>query len=119
MLKTYWWKLLKGLPGIEELELSSTSTDALDDAWKSNTGPSVLPALRRVRIGLLQYAIIGDAPPRRIVRLVSDGVTFLEGSAKNEVDNMSGGLLRLLQGWGRSRELDSKKRKGKKARKGS
>ncbi len=31
---------------------------------------------------------------------------------------MSSGLLRLLQGWGRSRELDSKKRKGKKARRG-
>ncbi len=116
MLKTYWWKLLKGLPGIEELELSSTSADALDDAWKANTGPSVLPALRRVWIGSLQYAIIGDTPPRRIVRLASDDVTLLEGSAENEVELMSSGLLRLLQGWGRSRELDSKKRKGKKAR---
>jgi len=96
-LKAYWWGLLKGLPGIEELGLSS-SADALDDAWK-NTGPSVLPALRRVRIGSLQYTIIGDTPPRRIVRLASDDVTLPgEESAENEVEIMSSGLLRLLQG---------------------
>jgi len=115
MLKTYWWKLLKGLPGIEELELSSTSADALDDAWKSNTGPSVLPALRRVRIAWLQYTIIGDTPPRRIVRLASDDVTLPEESAEDEVEIVSSGLLRLLQGLGSSK-LESKKRKGKKVR---
>src|SRR6266404_6964405 len=101
--KTYWRNLLKGLPGIEELGLSSTSADTLDDAWKSNTGPPVLPALRRVRIGSLQYAIIGDTPPRRIVRLAPDGVTLPgEESAENEAEIMSSGLLRLLQGLRRS-----------------
>jgi len=85
LLYAYWWKLLKGLPGIEELELSSTGADGLDDAWKSNTGTSVLPALRRVRIGSLQYAIIGGTPPRRIVRLAWDDFMLLEGSAEIEV----------------------------------
>jgi len=31
---TYWWDLLEGLPGIEELELLSASVTALGVAWK-------------------------------------------------------------------------------------
>jgi len=107
--KSYWWKLLEQLPGIEDLELDPASVDALGDAWKVNFAPAVLPALRRVRIvdseldNSSLYAIIGDRPARRIVRLPSsteDSVApFPEVvSAEKELENMSKGLLRLLQG---------------------
>jgi len=107
-----WWKLLKRLPGIEELELYSASVDTLGAAWKVNLAPAVLPALRRVRIldselaWLRQYEIIGDPPGRKIVRLPSstesDVAQFPEMvSAEKELEDISKSLLKLLRGLGR------------------
>ena len=111
--KSYWWKILEGLPGVEELELYPTCVDALGGAWKAkraSRAPAVLPALRRVQIvdselnnSSPQYSIIGDPPARRIVQLPSsteDNVApFPEVvSAEKELENLSKGLLRLLQG---------------------
>jgi len=103
-----WWKLLETLPGIEELELHAASVDALGDAWKANSAPAVLPALRRVRIldselaSLLQYEMIGNPPARKIIRLPSstegDVAQFPEMvSAEKELENMSKSFLKLLQ----------------------
>jgi hypothetical protein len=126
--KSYWWELLEKLPGIEELELYPASVDALGDAWKVvSRAPAVLPTLRRVRIvANLDYAsplyeIVGGPPTRRIVRLPNsvEGniASFPEAvSAEKELENMSTGLLRLLQGLGRNPNPDSKKRKRKKRR---
>ncbi|KAI9432486.1 hypothetical protein H4582DRAFT_1104110 [Lactarius indigo] len=136
MLKSYWWELLEKLPGIEELELYSTSVDALGGAWIANTtrrasrAPAVLPALRKVRIRASeldqpspQYAITGEIPTRRIVRLPNStegDITWSPEavSAEKELEDMSSGLLRLLQGLGRDLNADSEKRKGKKGRRG-
>ncbi|KAH9023104.1 hypothetical protein EDB85DRAFT_1992729 [Lactarius pseudohatsudake] len=134
MSKSYWWELLEKLPGVEELELYSTSVDALGSAWMENTAkrarkaPAVLPVLRKVRILVSefdqpshQYAIIGDIPARRIVRLPNstegDITSSSEAvSAEKELEDMSSGLLRLLQGLGRDLNADSEKGKGKKGR---
>ncbi|KAH9046747.1 hypothetical protein EDB84DRAFT_1464963 [Lactarius hengduanensis] len=107
--KSYWWKLLENLPGIEELELYPASVDVLGSAWKVNRAPAVLPALRRVRImdrkldNPSQYAIIGDPLARRIVQLpafTEDDVTPSPEmvSAEKELEGLSKGLLRLLRG---------------------
>jgi hypothetical protein len=109
--ESYWWKLLEKLPGIEELELYPTGVGASGGGvWKVSTAPAVLPVLRRVRIvapelddSWRQYAIIGDSPARRIVRLpksTEDNITsFPEAvSAEKELENLSSGLLIFLQG---------------------
>lgn len=107
--KSYWWKLLENLSGIEELELYPASVDVLGNAWKVNRAPAVLPALRRVRImdpkldNPSQYAIIGDPLARRIVQLPAftedDVVPSPEMvSAEKELEGLSKGLLRLLRG---------------------
>jgi len=92
--------------------------DILGRAWKSRLAPAVLPALRRVRIvdsGIdYQYAIIGDPPARRIVRLPSS--TEDDVSAEKEIENMSKGLLRFLQGLGGSLNSVSKGKKRRQAR---
>ena len=134
MSKSYWWELLEKLPGIEELELYPASVGALGGAWMENRAkrakraPAVLSALRRVRIVASeigrpspQYAIIGDIPARRIVRLPNSTEGDITSSpeavsADKELENMSSGLLRLLQGLGRDLTADSGKRKGKKGR---
>src|SRR6266702_1060021 len=134
MSKSYWWKLLEKLHGIEELELYPDSVSALGGAWMENRAkrakraPAVLSALRRVRIVASeigrpspQYAIIGDIPARRIVRLPNSTEGDITSSpeavsADKELENMSSGLLRLLQGLGRDLTADSGKRKGKKGR---
>ncbi|KAH9055330.1 hypothetical protein EDB87DRAFT_1824702 [Lactarius vividus] len=132
MSKSYWWELLEKLPGIEDLELYSTSVDALGGAWKENTAkrarkaPAVLPVLRTVRILASkldqpshQYAIIGDIPARRIVRppkSAEGDITSSPVSAEKELEDMSSGLLRLLLGLGRDINVDSEKRKGKTGR---
>ena len=109
-----WWKLLGKLPGIEELELYSHSVYTIGAAWRpgANLAPAVLPALRKVRIvesfpaSPRQYAILGDPPARKIVRLpihAEDDVASspdLE-SAEKELEDMSKGLLKLLRGLGR------------------
>jgi len=109
--KSYWWELLQKLLGIEELELCLASVDTLGGAWSVDiaTVLLVLPALRRVRIvdsepdnSSPQYAIIGDPPARKIVRLSSstedDVAPFPEVvSAEKGLENMSKGFLRLLQ----------------------
>ena len=118
----YWWNILNKLPGIEELVLYPASMHILGRAWEADLAPAVLPALRRVRVmdseqlGLPwpQYAIVGDPPTRRIVRLSNspeDDVSF----AENEIEIMSKGLLRLLQGLGRDPNSVSKKQKGRRA----
>ena len=107
----YWWGLLEKLPRIEELELYLSGVGAPGGgAWEVSTVPAVLPALRRVRIVTpeldnpsLQYAIIGDPPARRIVRLpnstLSDITSFPEAiSAEKEIENLSSALLQFLQG---------------------
>jgi hypothetical protein len=109
--ESYWWKLLEKLPGIEELELYLTGVGASGGGvWKVSTAPAVLPALRRVRVVapeldqlLAQYAIIGDSPARRIVRLPNstegDIASFPEAvSAEKDLENLSSGLLEFLQG---------------------
>ncbi|KAH9046744.1 hypothetical protein EDB84DRAFT_1575670 [Lactarius hengduanensis] len=108
--RSYWWELLEKLPGIEELELRSTVERRIAGAWEVSVAPAVLPALRRVRIvapklDLLspQYAIIGDFPTRRIMRLPNstegDVTSFPEVvSVEKELENISSGLLALLQG---------------------
>ena len=111
---SYWWDLLEKLPGIEELELYPASVDALGYAWKVNKpAPAVLPELQRVRIvapgldqSLAQYAIIGGIPPRRIVQLPKstegDIASFPKAvSAEEELENVSSGFLRSLQGLGK------------------
>ncbi|KAH9174538.1 hypothetical protein EDB89DRAFT_1951419 [Lactarius sanguifluus] len=136
MSKSYWWELLETLPGVEELELNSTSVDALGSAWMENTAkrarkaPAVLPVLRKVRILASefdqpshQYAIIGDIPARRIVRLPNSTEGDITSSpeaisAEKELEGMSSGLLRLLRGIGRDLNADSEKGKGKKGRRG-
>lgn len=106
---SYWWELLETLPGIEELELYLTGAGFPGDVWKVSMAPAVLPALRRVRIvadgayaSPRYYAIVGDLPTRGIVRLSNpteaDITSVLELSAEKELENMSGGLLRFLQG---------------------
>ncbi|KAH9174537.1 hypothetical protein EDB89DRAFT_549474 [Lactarius sanguifluus] len=107
---SYWWQPLEKLPGIEELELRSTVVRRIAGAWEVSKAPAVLPALRRVRIvapelDLLspQYAIIGDLRPRRIIRLpncTEDDVTLFPEvvSVEKEIENVSSGLLTLLQG---------------------
>ncbi|KAH8989722.1 hypothetical protein EDB92DRAFT_840120 [Lactarius akahatsu] len=76
--ESYWWDLLEELPGIDELELRSAVEREIAAAWEVSVAPAVLPALRRVRIvapklDLLspQYAIIGDFPARRTMRLLN------------------------------------------------
>ena len=121
-----WWKLLEILPGVEELELSSASVDTLGDAWTVSLAPAVLPALRKVRIvdstspaSTQQYAILGDPPARKIVRLPSYAEDDVElspdlESAEKELEDMSKGLLRLLRGLGRKFPLNKRgRRKGK------
>ncbi|KAH9023100.1 hypothetical protein EDB85DRAFT_2293015 [Lactarius pseudohatsudake] len=81
--RSYWWELLEKLPGIEELELRSAVERKVACAW--------------------EYAIIGDLPPRRIIRLPNstegDVTLFLEVvSVEKEIENVSSGLLALLQG---------------------
>ncbi|KAN0140548.1 hypothetical protein V8E53_001757 [Lactarius tabidus] len=106
---SYWWGLLKMLPGIEELELYLTGAGVPGDVWKVSKAPAVLPALRRVRIvadgtyaSPRYYAIVGDLPTREIVQVPNitevDTTSVSELSAENELENMSGGLLRFLQG---------------------
>lgn len=125
--RSYWWELLEKFSGIEELELCPAGVDALGDAWKANNAPAVLPALRRVRIvdseldgPSPQYAIFGDLPARRIVRLPNstegDITSFPEAvSAEKELKNMSSGLLRLLL-QGPDRKPNSGSKKGRKKR---
>jgi len=106
--KAFWWDLLEKLPGIEELELHPTGVGASGgEVWKVSTAPAVLPALRRVWIvapelydSSPQYAIIGDPPGRRIVRLPNstegDITSFPEAvSAEKELENLSSGLIAL------------------------
>jgi hypothetical protein len=114
-----WWKLLGNLPGIEELQLYPASVDTLGAAWKVNLAPAVLPALRKVRIvdpslaSPQQYAIIGDPPARKIVRLPSyansedDIASFPDlVPAEKELENMSKALLKMLRGLGRKLHSD-------------
>ena len=72
--------------------------------------PAVLPALRRVRIVDSEldhrYAIIGDPPVRRIVRLPSS--TEDNVSAEKDIGTMSKGLLRLLEGCSVSKKEEKK-----------
>ena len=107
-----WWKLLGKLPRIEELELYSDSVYTIGAAWRANLAPAVLPALWKVRIvdsfltGPQQYAVLGDPPVRKIVRLpihVEDDVASFQDleSAEKKLEDMSKGLLKLLQGLGR------------------
>ena len=107
-----WWKLLRKLPGIKELELHSDSVYTIGAAWRANLAPVVLPALRKVRIvdsflaGPRQYAVLGDPPVRKIVQLpihVEDNVVSFQDleSAEKKLEDMSKGLLKLLQGLGR------------------
>ncbi|KAH8989726.1 hypothetical protein EDB92DRAFT_840452 [Lactarius akahatsu] len=108
--RSYWWELLEKLPGIEELELRSTVVRRVARAWEVRRAPAVLPALQRVwivapELDLLspQYAIIGDLPSRRIIRLPNStvgDVTLLPEvvSVEKDIENVSSGLLALLQG---------------------
>ncbi|KAF8261750.1 hypothetical protein EI94DRAFT_1789295 [Lactarius quietus] len=110
--KSYLWGILEKLLGIKELELYLTGVDEWGSVWKISKATAFLPALRRVRIvadlkyvSPLSYAIIGDSdlPTRRIVRLPNptevDTISVLEAvSAEEELENMSGGLLRFFQG---------------------
>ncbi|KAF8268317.1 hypothetical protein EI94DRAFT_1785913 [Lactarius quietus] len=107
---SYLWGILEKLPGIKESELYLTGVGEWGSVWKIGKATAFLPALRRVRIvadlkyvSPLSYAIIGDLPKRRIVRLPNptevDTISVLEAvSAEEELENMSGGLLRFFQG---------------------
>ncbi|KAH9009861.1 hypothetical protein EDB83DRAFT_2531065 [Lactarius deliciosus] len=108
--RSYWWELLEKLPGIEELELRTTVDRKVARAWEERRASAVLPAVQKVRIvapklDLLspQYAIIGDLPHRRIIRLPNstegDVTLFPEVvCVEKEIENVSSGLLALLQG---------------------
>ena len=101
------------LPGVEELELYYTDIGQggfWRDVWEVRTAPAVLPALRRVRIGAglyyatHHYAIVGNLPTRKIVRLQypdsTDSVVAVSEaeSAERELEDLSSGLLKFLRG---------------------
>ena len=115
--KSYWWKILRCFPGIEELELYPAGADILGDAWRINLAPAVLPALRRVQIVHSEhdhpsslYTIIRVPPARRIVALSSS--TEDGASAEQEIENISKGLLRLVRGLGRNPKKGKRKGRG-------
>ena len=119
-----WWRLLEKLPGVEELELNSASVDTVGAAWTVSLAPAVLPALRKVRIvdsslaSTQQYAILGEPPARKIVRLPSyaedDVASFPDlESAEKELEGISTGLLKLVRGLGRKLPLNKRDRRGK------
>ena len=112
----YWWEIL---PEIEELELYYTGIGQggfWRHVWELRTAPAVLPALRRVRIGAKlhhathHYAIIGDLPTRKIVSLsdsTNSVVAFSEAeSAEKELEDLSSGLLKFLQGLAGCKQCD-------------
>ena len=101
------------LPGVEELELYYTDIGQggfWRDVWEVRTAPAVLPALQRVRIGAglhyatHHYAIVGNLPTRKIVRLQypdsTDSVVAVSEaeSAERELEDLSSGLLKFLRG---------------------
>ncbi|KAI0301535.1 hypothetical protein B0F90DRAFT_309723 [Multifurca ochricompacta] len=89
LLNSYWWDLLKNLPGIEELELYPGAVDALSSAWEGDSAPAVLPELQKSQ----------DSVATELTRS-RGGRTCDEGSP-----NASKGIDKVIARWGRANRM--------------
>ncbi|KAH9959197.1 hypothetical protein BC827DRAFT_1214808 [Russula dissimulans] len=70
--REYWWNLLGRLPCVEELELRVDAVRELKIAWRVDSAPAVLPALRSVRMVQVKSSVksVAEMTEERLINLL-------------------------------------------------